>query len=399
VKKRKNKISSPFSSDVFDSVSSQIAVLDKTGMIVAVNKAWTEFGKKNSVRRGQLPARTSVGTNYLEILKESNGKNAHEATPAYRGIAKVIAGKLKRFALEYPCHSKIEERWFMMFAHRLQSKRKGVVITHTEITQRKKMEQQHLLHAQELERKVQERTIDLLFKLNEERSLAELKSKFITTVSHEFRTPMTSISLAVGIIKKYKNKLPPAEMDEKLDGINTQIKHLSYLLEDIELIGLEKPDRTTLTIKRFHVKTFIDALVQDVKDRFAGYEVNLKLSPSQEWMVTDKRLLNNILSNLLSNAIKFSPDKKIVELSVSSDGSNFHFKVRDWGVGIPKVDQHKIFDTFYRGTNSEFIRGIGLGLSIAKTTVELLGGNISFESEPGEVTTFTIVLPILTALT
>lgn len=399
MKKIKHHDASLFSKQVIDAVSSHIAVIDKAGIIISVNKAWTDFGKKNSIHHNRLPERTSIGTNYLEVIKNSKGENKKEASPAYNGILKVINRKLTRFTLEYSCHSKKERRWFIMTVLPLNKKIRSVVITHNDITHRKLLEEYQLKYTAELERTVEERTRELKLALTKEHELADLKSRFISTVSHEFRTPMTSISLAIGFIRKYKDRIDPNTFLGKLDLINDQIQQMTYLLEDVLLIGRNEAGKAKVNFNRVLLRPLIHGFIDDALKRIKSREVKVLFVCINQWICTDENLLRDIISNLLSNAIKFSAKEQITEFTISCDNAHFFFEIKDRGIGIPDKDKLNIFEPFHRGTNTNHIQGNGLGLSIVKNAVDLLGGDITFDSGLLQGTTFKVSLPVVNEIT
>lgn len=655
-----------FAKDVMNSVSSHLVVLNGQGTIVTVNTAWTDFGRKNAASRKKHLATIGLGVNYLEVLQNSRGPNSHEAGPAYIGIRKVLSGKLKRYTLEYPCHSPKEKRWFMMTVLPLHGKRRGVVITHhniteskllveeqkekqqllqrvrekeremfrilhfspgglytilispdgkgrltfaspkfrsligpsvremkkdafsfykwihpedvgrvmestrravenpcewneefrldcspreevtlemigrttrekdgsvlwlgvmIDITERKKQEetrkkaeqllreseakyrilsenietplatvdlsgrflivnkafaeifgreaadmigktwsetmdpamaeerlqimakvlsenrsisdetrieingnvrwyrrsfrpvlidgrishmlvigiditdqkkesQQQQQYASELEHRVAERTRELQESLSKERELTDLKSKFISTTSHEFRTPLSTISLSAGFIRRYLNRAEPDVIKERIENIEKQVSHMSLLLDDILLIGKTEAGKYNVNITQLLLKPFMRGIVHEVEESRKSHTVDIQIQCDTDWFFTDEKLIRNIVINLLTNAIKFSPGKKKVLLTITCDAEYYTFVVRDYGLGIPRKDQEELFQPFYRGANAHEIQGTGLGLSIVKKAVDLLSGTIRFESKEGEGTTFIITLPL-----
>lgn len=245
-----------------------------------------------------------------------------------------------------------------------------------------------------LEKKVRERTEELNKALEKERDLVEMKSNFVSIASHEFRTPLATISLATGYVKRYKARLAPEEIDKKLEAIETQVKHMSTLLNDVLTIGKSESGKLEVVRSEFNVKSLMESLVLEVVNSTQRtHQVKLLMNCQAETFLTDEGLMRNIIINLLTNAIKFSPNSNLIELKVSCEEYALIFSVRDYGLGIPAEDLPKLFEPFVRAKNVGNIRGTGLGLSIVRKAVDLLGGDISISSEVGKGTEFTVILP------
>lgn len=265
----------------------------------------------------------------------------------------------------------------------------------------------------ELELKVQERTNELeivvnqLLKTNDdlatrevqlnealqkERELGELKSRFVSMASHEFRTPLSTILSSAAIIAKYTTDAQQPQRERHISKIKRAVDNLTGILNDfLSLSKLEEGQQKTDL-----VEVDIIAICRDVKEDLIGIlkpnQSILMDAPEELIIHSDERTLRNVFFNLLSNAIKYSD--KDVHCTVKVIGTKVELKIRDEGIGIPLEDQKYIFTRFFRAQNVENIQGTGLGLNIVKRYLELLGGDITFESVPGEGTVFTINLPV-----
>lgn len=247
-----------------------------------------------------------------------------------------------------------------------------------------------------LEKKVKERTSELNEALKKERELVEMKSKFVSMVSHEFRTPLSSISLASGFIRKYKDKLSPEEVSAKLDNIEKQVRNMTFLLDDILTIGKSEAGKIKTMLSSIPLKDFFDNIIIEVgQSTGVTHRIDLITDCALDLIQSDEKLLRNIVINLLTNAIKFSPGKNEVELNVSCKNNKLQIQVTDHGIGIAKEELENIFNAFQRGQNVGTIQGTGLGLSILKKAVDLLHGDIQVKSKPGKGTTFTVTLPLM----
>jgi PAS domain S-box-containing protein len=250
-------------------------------------------------------------------------------------------------------------------------------------------------YRKDLEKKVEERTRDLNLALQKEKELVEMKTRFVSIASHEFRTPLTSISMASGFIRKYKKRLDPGEIDKKLDNIEKQVRHMAYLLDDVLMIGKSEAGKIQVKWSELSIKSLFENLAVEVMNSTRRtHRINLDLSCERKSFLSDEGLMRNIVINLLSNAIKFSPGSKEVDFTVSCQGTEMIIFVRDYGIGIPEEDTEKLFEAFYRGKNVATISGSGLGLSIVKKATELLGGDVTLKSKIGIGTEITVTLPL-----
>lgn len=250
------------------------------------------------------------------------------------------------------------------------------------------------LYRKGLEKLVEERTRELNTALQKEKELVELKSKFVSIASHEFRTPLSSISLATGFIRKYKDRIDLADIDKKLEHIERQVQHMVYLLDDVLLVGKADAGKIHANLSPVNVAIFKE-LVEDVaKSTGKNHALHSIYEYPDTTIVTDEKLIRNIIINLITNAIKFSPGAEKINVTLSITGSRFVFIVQDFGIGIPETDLKDLFQSFSRASNVGTIEGTGLGLSIVKKAVDLLNGSIEVKSKLAEGTTFTVTIPL-----
>jgi PAS domain S-box-containing protein len=234
---------------------------------------------------------------------------------------------------------------------------------------------------------------DILNALETEKQLNELKSRFVGTISHEFRTPLTTIRTAIELLEHYEWSIE--ERQEYYQQIHTAIEHMTQLLEDVLLIGRLEAERLPFSPQELDLAAFCEHLITELNLSCLDAPSLVLIQQGAALPVWfDPKLLRQILSNLLSNAIKYSPADSTVYLDLNYQAEQVVVQVRDQGIGIAPAEQERIFEAFYRATNAESIPGTGLGLSIVKRCVELHGGHISVRSELGGGTEFTIVLPI-----
>ncbi|MBP0023507.1 MAG: response regulator [Roseofilum sp. SID2] len=230
--------------------------------------------------------------------------------------------------------------------------------------------------------------------LNHLQALNELKSRIITTISHEYRTPLTTIGLSIGMLERYRDKWDREKQNKHFDRIHKAINHMTSLLEDILFIkdadfGLLEFNPTLVDV----IPLFEQAIAR--MQAIAGSQYSLEFLPQDSvtsWML-DSSLLEQILVHLLSNAIKYSPQGGTVSVRVRCLNNTMEFQIQDRGIGIPESEKQHLFDSFHRGSNIGNIGGTGLGLSIVKKSVDLHNGTIHIDSQVNQGTTFTITLP------
>ncbi|MBT1690351.1 PAS domain S-box protein [Dawidia soli] len=306
-------------------------------------------------------------------------------------LKRVIAGDaINNF--ELPIQTRTGERIMLLLAasprYDAENRIKGVIMVAQNITEL-------IDYRKGLERMVQERTRELNEALQKEKELVDLKSKFVSMASHEFRTPLSTISLATGFIRRYKERISGEEIDRKLDNIVRQIEHMNYLLEDVLTVGKTEAGKVNVNVQVVEVTPYFEVLAREVylsSDK--THRIRLTIHCDRTVMATDPRMLRIIVVNLLTNAIKFSPGQPSVDLRVTDTNRTLRVEVSDTGIGIPDADRENLFNSFHRGSNTGAIQGTGLGLSIVRKTVDLLGGSIHVESAVNQGTTFIIAIPL-----
>jgi PAS domain S-box-containing protein len=236
---------------------------------------------------------------------------------------------------------------------------------------------------------------ELLRSLAREKELGQLKSNFVSMVSHEFRTPLGVILSSAEILDSYLDQLGPEERREQLESIQKNTRRMAALMEEVLLLGMVEAGKMDFKPAAADVAAFCRHLVDEIlsaTDRKCA--VNLSHSGLAQEGLADKRLLRHIFSNLLSNAIKYSAAGSAVEFMVERNGNEAVCRIRDHGMGIPEEDQPWLFDAFHRGRNVGHVPGTGLGLTIVKRCVELHRGKIRIESAVDQGTDVTVTLPL-----
>jgi len=243
---------------------------------------------------------------------------------------------------------------------------------------------------------------DICKALEKEKELSELKSRFISMTSHEFRTPLAVIASSAGILKSFSHKLNEQQKQKHLQCIQTYVQHTTQLLDDILLINKAEAGKLSFEPNCLELVNFCHTLVEEIQLSSPQYHLSFcaqykdSLSACDKFVAfMDKKLLRQILSNLLSNAIKYSPDSSNIQIDLSIQDKSVVFLIQDEGIGISPQEQQHLFEPFYRASNVGNVPGTGLGLVIVKKCVELHQGRITIASQVGFGTTFRVELPLI----
>jgi PAS domain S-box-containing protein len=231
--------------------------------------------------------------------------------------------------------------------------------------------------------------------LGQERELNELRSRFTSIVSHEFRTPLGVIMSAVELLRNYFDRLDAERREELFEDIHQATRRMADLMEQVLVLGRADAGKLGFSPAPLDLPTLCQKLKDEAFAATAGKcPVDLSCTGCDCPALADEPLLRHIFSNLLSNAAKYSAPGSPVSFAATREDAEAVFVIRDQGLGIPAKDQPRLFEAFHRAANVTEIPGSGLGLLIAKRCVELHGGRISFASIEGEGTTFTVRLPV-----
>lgn len=233
--------------------------------------------------------------------------------------------------------------------------------------------------------------------LEKEQRLNQLKSRFTSMVSHEFRTPMTVIQSCAEILETYADRMDPAKKTEKFRTIQIQVDHMVDLLDDILALDRAETIGPVYNPRAIDVSTYCRMIVDEFRPTAKTHQLRLCAPENAGMAMIDEALLRRAVWNLLSNAVKYSPEETSVDISVVPRGDQIQIKVKDYGIGVPEADRKDLFEIFHRAHNVGSIPGTGLGLPIVKQAVVAHGGTVDFESEVDAGSTFTITLPAVPA--
>ncbi len=365
--------------DVLDSSAVGLFILDANNKVIWVNKSVELFF---GLSREQIIGKDK------EILIENKLKHIFES-PDYFAEKSLSYLDNKTKVQDFECHilgnDKIQERWLQHFSQPIYSGlyTGGRIEHYTDITDRKNFEQ------------MQYRLVGQLETANYElKALSELKSRFVSMVSHEFRTPLTAIMAASDLLKRYSDRMTQEQKEMRLNKIQREIKHMVQLLEDILVIGRAEAGKFPFNPEYLDIKAICDDIIEEVKVTYnSTHEIDFLCRNEKKKIFADEKIVRHITTNLLSNAIKYSPKGTHVLFYLDfSDDIIFTFK--DKGIGIPDDDLKSLFEPFHRATNVGDVYGTGLGLAIVKKAVEAHGGDIKVESKMGEGTTFIVNIPV-----
>ena len=241
-----------------------------------------------------------------------------------------------------------------------------------------------------------EKEIEMMLQqsLEKEKELNEMKSRFISTTSHEFRTPLTSVLSSAELLQKYATKWSDDKKNQHLDRIQKSVEYLTKLLDGVLTLSRTETGKINYNPEPVDLLKFAEECTEDVKSLMtAQHELKLSYKTSQKKFNLDIKLLKFIFNNMLSNAVKYSPEGGKVGLKISTNKKYLIMEVSDNGIGIATEELGKIFESFYRTKNSGTIPGTGLGLAIVKRAVELHNGEITVSSRINKGTTFVIKIP------
>ncbi len=234
---------------------------------------------------------------------------------------------------------------------------------------------------------------EILASLEREKELGVLKSRFVSMASHEFRTPLTTILSSANLIGKYTEKEHQVSREKHITRIQKNVQHLTNILNDF--LSLEKLESGAQKIDKNQVaiQSLIGEIIEEITPSLKK-DQHIKASLESLAILTDEHVLKNVLINLISNASKYSDENDPIEIIVTRSKGGLDLSVKDVGIGIPKEEQKNLFGRFYRAANVTNIQGTGLGLNIVKKYVDLLNGSITFISEEGKGSVFTVSIPV-----
>lgn len=407
---------------IYENCEEGIIVANKLGEITIANKSAHKIFGYNSGDLSMKNIELLIPMNFRKNHKHELDNYHTNPSPRKMGVGRDLLGLRKNgdlFPLEISLNTLTigEEVHSMAFIIDISERKKMEKAL-------KKSEKQLILYAAELEERVKMRTdqldqsilelelsneelasqievrknaeIKATSALVKEKELSELKSRFVSMASHEFRTPLSTILSSASLIDKYKTSETFDKRSRHVKKIKTSIGNLTHILNDFLSLSKLEEGKTDATYEAFNLIELVDEVLEEMSIILKkGQQIIRKLTGDDPVIMMDRKILKNILINLLSNSIKYSEEDKKITLEVLYSNDNTIIFVKDEGIGISAQDQKHLFQRFFRAANVLNIQGTGLGLNIVKKYVEQVSGEIEFKSELEVGTTFKITLPTI----
>ncbi len=396
--------------DIFSALAAAIPegvlIVDKQQKIITVNAATnTMFSYSDNELEGQelqllIPKRFRAG--HRPVFNAF----VHEAERRQMGKGRDLFG-VRKTGEEFPVEVGLSP--FEVAGETY------VIALLIDITERKKVEREILELNTKLEAKVRERTKELqdsiaelrsevslrkqaesraLESLKKERELNELKTKFLSLVSHEFKTPLSGILTSTVLVGKYRQEEQQPQREKHLELIKNKVHYLNGILNDFLSLERLESGKVNYRFSSFLLSKPLNEVIYNANVLLkSGQKINYPDNADDVTLYFDEKILELILTNLIGNAIKYSPADTTIDIRITGEEEKVILKVIDQGIGIPKEDQKYIFQRYFRAENVLNDQGTGIGLNIIKGHLDELGGTISFSSIPQKGSTFTVEIP------
>lgn len=362
---------------LFEAVSEGVIVVDAQQKIVATNSSAEHMFEYSEKELIDAPLNTLIPSKY-HAVHEEHFKNFMTPKNRRKMIATNEVYGVKKNEHIFPVELGLNP---FQINHE-----EYVMVILVDITEQK-------IYSETLEKTVKERTHQLRSALKKEKDLNELKTKFLSLVSHEFKTPLSGIQSSAILLGKYHSPKHQAKREKHIRTIINEVQFLNNILEDFLSIEKLETGKVKYTYNSFPLSKVLNEAI---------YESNMILKEGQRikypeniegiTLFYDEKILKLSLSNIIVNAIKYSPENSNIEIEIQHNEEHTTICIRDYGIGIPEEEKHNIFSRYFRASNATLIQGTGIGLNIAKGHIENLGGTISFESEENIGSKFTIEL-------
>lgn len=274
-----------------------------------------------------------------------------------------------------------------------------------DLSKQKEAEEKLKLYTESLEGKIEERTQVLVktvaelelakeevsLSLEKEKELNQLKTRFVSMASHEFRTPLSSVQLSASLIEKYAQPFNNGNIGKHVNKIKNAVGNLTNILNDFLSLERLEAGKVETNNTAFDLVKFAEEITEEMQ-LIAKQNQNIiyQHTGSESKIVSDQNLLKNCIINLISNAIKYSGENTLIEFNTEIKNGEYRITIKDNGIGIPQTDQKYLFQPFFRAHNTGNISGTGLGLNIVQRYVGLMNGKIDFESTQNKGTQFTL---------
>ena len=395
---------------IFETCEEGIIVVNQAGKIVLCNRSATRLFGYTAEEMRQLTVEDLIPKPLRQTHQRDREQYNKHARPRKMGVGRDLIA-LKKNGDEFPVEISLNQTPVNGEEH--------TVAFIIDISERKKIEhalrqseEQLILYASQLENRVSRRTKELddtiaklevqvserkkaeaeaLKALEKEKELNELKSRFVSMASHEFRTPLSTILSSASLISKYKAEEQDDKRQRHIDKIKLAIGNLNNILDDFLSLAKLEEGRIDIEKNKVNLREHVAKVVSEMETLLKPGQ-HFDVAVADHTIETDEKILKIIVTNLTSNAIKYS-DSGAIGISVAATTDGITITISDQGMGIPLADQPHLFERFFRAKNAINIQGTGLGLNIVKKYVEMLDGTISFESDESRGTMFKVTLP------
>lgn len=286
-------------------------------------------------------------------------------------------------------------RWKICPWYKAENVIGGIILISEVITDKKNTELELIKLNAELEDRVKSRTREVVEALEREKTVNELKSRFVSMASHEFRTPLSALLSSANLLEKYVKPQPGSKEIKHFSRIKSSVSHLTEILNDFLSLDKLESGKYHSHPKLINLREIAISVIDEMNPMLKkGQQIWFTCTGADE-VVQDEKVMRNILYNLLSNAVKYSGEGKKIDLITDNSDHELIITVKDEGIGIPLNEQQHMFTRLFRAKNAVNISGTGLGLNIVKRYVDLMGGAISFESETEKGTNFLVKIPMI----
>lgn len=371
---------------LFEGVSEGIIVVDKSRQIVASNSSVRSiFGYKKEEIDGAI-LETLIPTKYHNNHHDHFKNFMLHKDKRQMGIGRDLYGLHKdgsEIAVEVGLNP------FVLHGHSY------IMALITDITVRKQQVEEIKNLNNYLEAKVTARTQQLTEALAAEKELNELKTKFLSLVSHEFKTPLAGILTSATLAGKYTQEDQQEKREKHLKTIQGKVKYLNNIIDDFLSIERLQSGKVTYNFTSFPVSKVFDEVIYDANMYLKDGQI-IKYPKNIDNLIIefDEKILELVLTNLIHNAIKYSNENSTVAIIVTKEDTQLQIAIKDEGIGIPEKEQKFIFDRYFRAENALTSQGTGIGLNIVKNHIENMRGTISFESKENIGSTFILTIPL-----
>lgn len=405
---------------IFDSAVDGIIVINSKGIIEEANEATIKLFEYSMEEMIGQNVNMLMPQDYAVKHDEFIANFVHSGKPKIIGIGREVTGR-KKNGIEFPfwlavSEVKLSDRSiFTGFVHDLSEIKNAEIRLKklNEDLEQKVVErtyelenavnqllslnnqlEQEITNKIKIQNQLKEREADLERGLAKEKELSELKTRFVSMASHEFRTPLSTIMSSVSLIGRYTESTQQSNRERHIDKIKSSVIHLTGILNDFLSMNKLEEGRVEIHIEHFDIVPLWNDVIDEMYSILkADQKLINTLNTEIGWIDCDKKIIKNIIINLVSNAIKYTDTHGKIRCTLDYQDNIITIRIKDNGMGIPPEDQKHLFERFFRASNVINIEGTGLGLNIVKKYVEMLNGTIHFHSKQYEGTEFIIELP------